>query len=239
MYEKIKNIMNKQEQEIFEKNLNEAWSDYCNSGSSTVDALEDNPMYLAFCKGFYKGYFRKEKAIEEKFNEPKNVYYEQMIIDAKNHNDFLYHNDCKMVKRPDIYSIILDNSEKEVNLVINYETTISEEVTNNQKFINSIENFLNKPDTTLRIIITHSSKDRVTDNNFYKLLLNHPHVIYRFSENKYFKRIVNESTDEIEFCTGDESMFNICIVNKQYDMTNFNDKEMVKSMVEKFKEAIV
>ncbi len=183
----------------------------------------------------------------EEFNldEPK-TYYEQMIISAKNHEDCLFHNNCITVKRPDIYSIILDNAEKEVNLVIDYEMTISsEEITNNQKFINSIKNFLDKPDTILKIIITHAPENRVIDNNFYESLFNHSaytngRIILKFIEgDKCFKRTDDKSKDEVEFCVGDERMFNICVVNKQYDMTNFNKPDWAKGMVEKFKKVLI
>ena len=180
---------------------------------------------------------------EFNLNEPK-TYYEQMIIDAKNHEDYLFHNNCITVKRPDIYSIILDNAEKEVSLVINYETTVSEEITSNQKFINSIKNFLDKPDTILRVIITHAPENRVIDNKFYKLLLNHPaytdgRIVIKFIEgDKCFRRTDDKSNDEVEFCTGDDRMFNICVVGEQYDMTNFNKPEWTEGMVKKFKETL-
>ena len=43
----------------------------------------------------------------------------------------------------------------------------------------------------------------------------------------------------MEFCVGDEKMFNICVVNKQYDMTNFNKPDWAKGMVEKFKKVLI
>ena len=45
----------------FENVLAKEWKEYNDSAAATVDALEDNTQELAFAKGFYRGWFYKEK----------------------------------------------------------------------------------------------------------------------------------------------------------------------------------
>lgn len=48
-------IVKNQDETKIENAIKQEWESYCASGSATVDSLEDNPQYLGFCKGFYRG----------------------------------------------------------------------------------------------------------------------------------------------------------------------------------------
>ena len=58
-YNRIAPIYN--DQESFEDSLDKAWTFYNNSGSSIVDGCEDNPIELAFAKGFREGFICKKQ----------------------------------------------------------------------------------------------------------------------------------------------------------------------------------
>lgn len=61
------------DQQSFEAALEKAWKFYNDSGSRTVDGLEDNSIELSFAKGFREGFLCKEKQKEQKL-EVKYVY---------------------------------------------------------------------------------------------------------------------------------------------------------------------
>lgn len=54
------------EDKEFEDALAEEWKGYNDRGARGVDALEDNPMELAFSKGFFRGTVWKEKQLLSK-----------------------------------------------------------------------------------------------------------------------------------------------------------------------------
>ena len=68
MYEKLKTAETAKEldekfKESFNESLSKAFAEYRESGSFTVDSLEDNPMELAFAKGYLAGFIDLEKKI--------------------------------------------------------------------------------------------------------------------------------------------------------------------------------
>lgn len=68
MYEKLKTAETAKEldekfKESFNESLSKAFAEYNESGSFTVDSLEDNPMELAFAKGYLAGFIDLEKKL--------------------------------------------------------------------------------------------------------------------------------------------------------------------------------
>ena len=68
MYEKLKTAETAKEldekfKESFNESLSKAFAEYWESGSLTVDSLEDNSMELAFAKGYLAGFIDLEKKI--------------------------------------------------------------------------------------------------------------------------------------------------------------------------------
>lgn len=66
MYEKLKTAETAKEldekfKESFNESLSKAFAEYRESGSFTVDSLEDNSMELAFAKGYLAGFIDLEK----------------------------------------------------------------------------------------------------------------------------------------------------------------------------------
>ena len=61
-------IVKNQDETKIENAIEQEWGSYCGSGSATVDSLEDNPQYLAFCKGFYRG-----ACWESNFHAPNSI----------------------------------------------------------------------------------------------------------------------------------------------------------------------
>ena len=105
------------DQESFEDSLDKAWAFYNNSGSSTVDGCEDNPIELAFAKGFREGFlYGIEKQKEQKKDNPLedfsrgyNAGYYHGITDTEQKEKVVEFDHLKEEK----HSLDLDNASQD------------------------------------------------------------------------------------------------------------------------------
>lgn len=129
-----------------------------------------------------------------------------------------------------VLSKIFISSEKRIRMV---SSKLSEEITNNERYKNSLISFLNKPDTTLEILVYEYDKN----NPIYDLLGNHKEkVIVKYSKTGAKLGLEIEENDcIINFCIGDDRMFRLeTNVDLRMAECNFRDTKTSENLIKKF-----
>lgn len=153
--------------------------------------------------------------------------------------DYLFHN------KGDKHALIILS-----NLFMNAQHTIriaanklfNSEVVNTPEYINSMKKFLNRGDTTLRILVSQRPtwedfKTINRENTLYWMLFNHPaynqgRIQIRDGEGRSFQ---NEDGQRVNFCTGDDGMFRLeDNVEERKAIANFGDKAFTEKLNEVF-----
>lgn len=152
---------------------------------------------------------------------------------AKDRKNYLLHNVGK-----DKSLLILDNLFKNTNYSISIAMqSFSDEIVNSDICVEGIREFLNKEDTTIKIIIAEDQlgPESLIKFPFYKMLRNHPGR--KLSERVTIKsgvRIERNGDVPISFYVGDTRMYYLEFDTSEHRfIANYNDEEVALKLTDK------
>ena len=161
---------------------------------------------------------------------------------ATNHENYLFHNEG------DEHALIIltnlfANANNHIRIAAN--RLYNDEVVNTPEYIKSMNEFLNKKDTKLSIIISKKPtveevRTRGRENTFYWMLYNHPayyqgRVEIKEGGGRSFK---GKDDVPVNFCTGDTQMYRFeNDIEGRRATANFGDLETTRQLIEAFDSA--
>ena len=165
-----------------------------------------------------------------------DVYKEAVRRYAAEKTNYLFHNEGSEHALI-ICSAMFENATKDIRIAANM--LCNDAVVNKPEYIQSMQDFLDKEDTHLKILISHRpSKDEVTDESgFYSMLYHHPAYKEKRIEIKdgQGKSFHNQKGDSVHFCTADNHMYRLeNDINERKAIANFNDEKATGNLINAF-----
>lgn len=164
------------------------------------------------------------------------LYEQEVEKDAKNRSDYLFHNEGDKHALI-ICSNIFKYAEKEIRIAANQ--LYNDEVVNTDKYIKSMEQFLNRPESSLKILIRKAPQvgNVMRDNTFYGMIFDHPAYREGRVEIRHGRGSCFAGADgkPVNFCTADDIMYRFeDDIVKRTATANFGDSEMAIHLREQF-----
>lgn len=167
---------------------------------------------------------------------PLGIYAENVREKAFRPTDYLFHNEGN-AHALIICKNIFSTAESKIRIAANQ--LYNDEVVNTPEYIAAMQDFLDKPDTSLDIIIrTAPNREAVHQNGtFYGMLYEHPayksgRVIIKVGDGKSFK---DNNGKIMNFCVGDDRMYRFeDDIERRTAIANFKDPKTAKELSQKF-----
>jgi len=109
--------------------------------------------------------------------------------------------------------------------------SLCNEFTGDQRYINAVEEFLNKPKSELRILVNSWNQEDMEQSSFFKNLKGKSNVTVKRSEEKFFAKDEENEQKQLHFCVGDDKMYRLEYdIAKRKAICNFNNPEIVQTL---------
>lgn len=151
-------------------------------------------------------------------------YKEAIALLAKENRNMVFPNDGNDHAHI-VFEQIFNSAQNTVSIAAG---SLCNEFTEHNGYLEAVEQFTNRPNSQLHILINDYDESRVRQSAFFQRLRGKENVLIRESN----ARFCSQDIPEIHFCVGDNRMYRL-----EYDiagrraMCNFNDTERAATLI--------